>query len=193
MPPSGIAEQNNELRAELYAELEALYAGYDKAPEGKRAAIERKLNALLGCRTPSTDALERHGLRSVDHEDPVDKEKLLKQGHKALEQGYAAPQVVPRGGRDQVMEARIAQHDKTCKGAQFVGGWGDKGLRKIAKLTGYTFKQIKMKKIREASAEFIHAIEGGRFRPPGSVSCVNSAFWATCPKSGELWGGDLRH
>ena len=107
-------------------------------------------------------------------------------------QGYAAPQVVPSGGRDEVMEARIAQHDKTCKGAQFVGGWGDKGLRKIAELTGYTFKQIKTKKIREASAGFIHAIEGGRFSPPGSVSCVSSTFWATCPASGELWGGDLR-
>ena len=90
------------------------------------------------------------------------------------------------------MQARIARHDPTCSGDQFVGGWGDKGLGKIAELTGYTFRQIKTKKIREASAGFIHAIEGGRFRPPGSVSCVNSVFWATCPSSGELWGGDLR-
>jgi hypothetical protein len=150
-----------------------------------------KLDALLGCGTPGTDALERH-TRRVDHEDPLVREKVLGRGHKALEQGYAAPQVVPRGGRDEVMEAWIAQHDKTCQGTQFVGGWGDRGLGEIAKLTGYTFKQIKTKKIREASAEFIHAIEGGRFRLPGSVSCVNSASWATCPKSGQLWGDDLR-
>jgi hypothetical protein len=55
-----------------------------------------KLDALLGCGTPGTDALERH-TRRVDHEDPLVREKVLGRGHKALEQGYAAPQVVPRG------------------------------------------------------------------------------------------------
>ena len=70
---SGNAGQNNELTAAQSAELEALYARYDKAAEGKRAAIERKLDALLGCGTPGTDALERHGLLRVDHEDPVAK------------------------------------------------------------------------------------------------------------------------
>ena len=189
---SGNSGQNNELTAAQSAELEALYARYDKAPKGEREAIDRKVDRLLRCGTPSTDALERPGLLRVDHEDPVVREKVLKQGHKALKEGYAARQVVPRGGRDELMEARIAQHDPTCSSDQFVGGWGDKGLRKIAELTGYTFKQIKTKKIQEASAGFIYAIEGGRFRPPGSVSCVNSVFWATCPKSGELWGGDLR-
>ena len=171
--------QNNELLA-LYARLKG-------APEGERRAIEREIDSVLGTGTPSADALERHTVAAarVSDED-------LEQGHEALEQGYAAPQVVPRGGRDEVMEARIAQHDPTCTGDDFVGGWGRRGLRRIAKESGYSLERIMNEKIGANSANFVHAVEGGRLTLPNSVSCVNSAFWATCPLSGQEWGKNMR-
>ena len=172
--------QNNDLLA-LYERLKG-------APERERRAIERAIDGVLGTATPSTDALERH-TTSVD----LVKGRDLSRGRKALQQGYAAaPQVVPRGGRDEVMEARIAQHDPTCSGDDFVGGWGRRGLRRIAKESGYSLERVMNEKIRVNSANFIHAVERGRFTMPNSVTCVNSAFWATCPLSGENWGNNMR-
>ena len=123
--------QNNDLLA-LYERLKG-------APERERRAIEREIDAVLGTATPSTDALERH-TTSVD----LVKERDLSRGRKSLlSRGTrAAPQVVPRGGRDEVMEARIAQHDPTCSGDDFVGGLGRRGLRRIAKESGHSLERV---------------------------------------------------
>jgi hypothetical protein len=103
MPRTNTA-QNNELLA-LYTRLKG-------APERERRAIERKLDVLLECGTPSTDALEHLPIRlDVPKENGAGKnaqtadlipgaalEAALEKGHTALEQGYAAPQVVPEEG-----------------------------------------------------------------------------------------------
>jgi hypothetical protein len=166
MQPSWNSAQNNE--------LQALYARYWEAPESKRPAIEREIDALLGCGTRRTDALERKTV--------------------SFKEGHAGAQVF-LGDPTELMKARIARHDAECQGDQFVGGWGFRGFARIAKLTGdppYTTKQLKPK-IRAPSSSFLIAVDAhGRFIDPSSVSCVNSVFWATCPLSGKAWGGDLR-
>jgi hypothetical protein len=179
----GNAERNNGLA------LRGLFEEYRLATSPDvRKALQSRIDLVMNseCRTPSTDALERHGLLRLDHEDPVVKESLLKRGRKALMQGYAAP----RG--DELMRARIARRDPTCQGDQFVGGWGWEGLKKIAGTTTYTHKQLEPK-TREPLAAFLIAVDArGRFITPSSVSCVSSVFWATCPLSGQLWDGDMR-
>jgi hypothetical protein len=174
----GNAKINNELA------LRGLFEEFRAATStSERKAVQARIDGVIGqeCGTPSTDALERRTM-ALD----LVKGRALARGRKALAEGYAAPQ------GDELMQARIARHDRTCQGDQFVGGWGRNGLKKIAALTTYTHKQLEPK-TREPLASFLIAVDArGRFITPSSVSCVNSVFWATCPLSGQLWDGDMR-